>query len=70
MRSVKSSRDEEIRRRAYEIWLARVAAGEGNAGDAVSDWLAAEEEIEEEAAARSDLLQGSSRHSTLVIADK
>jgi len=70
MRSVKSSRDEEIRRRAYEIWRARVAAGEGNAGDALSDWLAAEGEIAEEEAARSDLLQRSARNPMLAIADK
>lgn len=42
------SREERIRKRAEEIYKARVAAGMTSVGDAVSDWLQAEEEIEEE----------------------
>jgi hypothetical protein len=36
-------REERVRRRAYEIYLERTRAAE--AGDAVSDWLAAEREV-------------------------
>jgi hypothetical protein len=36
-------REEQIRQRAYEIYLSR----EGQEGDEVSDWLAAESELEE-----------------------
>lgn len=49
MRCVASTPHEErIRKRAEEIYQARLAAGMTSAGDAVSDWLQAEEEIEEE----------------------
>jgi hypothetical protein len=37
------SREEEIRRRAYSIYEARAHRGE--AGDALSDWLKAEQEL-------------------------
>lgn len=36
-------REEQIRQRAYEIYLSR----EGQEGDEVSDWLAAERELKE-----------------------
>jgi hypothetical protein len=42
----KSQREERIRKRAQEIYAHRSAAGE--AGDALSDWLQAEEEVEAE----------------------
>ena len=38
----KSARDEEIKRRAYEIYLAR----DGQPGGELDDWLQAERELE------------------------
>lgn len=43
-----STHEEKVRQRAHEIWQKRVAAGEESAGNAASDWFAAEAEIEEE----------------------
>lgn len=43
-----ASREERIRRRAQEIYEQRKAAGFEDAGDAASDWLQAEEEIDAE----------------------
>lgn len=37
--------EEEIRQRAYELFLARVVSG--GEGDDLSDWLAAEAEVRE-----------------------
>lgn len=52
MRSTMSelTQEEQIRFRAYEIWQNRLRAGEETAGDALSDWLAAEAEIKNEKA--------------------
>lgn len=40
------SHEDKVRKRAYEIWANRVA--DGRPGTAESDWLAAEQELEEE----------------------
>ncbi len=40
-----ASLEEEIRRRAYELYLQRKAAGGGENGDENQDWLMAEREI-------------------------
>ncbi len=37
--------EEEIRRRAYELYLQRTAAAGGGSGDENQDWLLAEREI-------------------------
>jgi hypothetical protein len=44
-------KDEDIRARAYEIYLRRVQDGE--AGDAQADWLRAERELKEQETAVS-----------------
>ena len=45
-----ASRDEEIRKRAYELYLERG----GENGDEVADWLRAESEQRERSRTRSD----------------
>jgi hypothetical protein len=47
-----NTQEDRIRIRAYQIWRARLAAGLDSAGDALSDWLAAEEEVQEEESLR------------------
>jgi hypothetical protein len=46
--SVINTQEDRIRLRAYYIWRARLHAGLESVGDALSDWLAAESEIQEE----------------------
>jgi hypothetical protein len=41
--------EQEIRQRAYELWMLRVEAGQK--GNALSDWFQAEAELEEKHAA-------------------
>jgi hypothetical protein len=43
--NVNGNLEEEIRRRAYELYLQRKAAGNDDSGDENQDWLIAEREI-------------------------
>ncbi|HKD03943.1 MAG TPA: DUF2934 domain-containing protein [Terriglobales bacterium] len=47
MRTTTIEHKEKIRQRAYEIYQTRLASGQEEEGDALSDWLQAEQEVEE-----------------------
>jgi len=46
MRTTTIEHKEKIRQRAYEIYQTRLASGQEEEGDALSDWLQAEQEVE------------------------